>query len=127
MLSQGLLRGDAMKCQIISIVKRTMGFLLCICLAGLFTLLMTWLILELRIDAAAARGAVFGSAYGTSVGPPTDEQYVSWETSTRIDKAWRDEYLQNEASLRSEFDSYSDEQAEQIMGAANTQGYALEK
>jgi len=127
MLGQGLLRGDIMKRQIISIVERTMGFLLCVCLAGLFALLMTWLILELKIDATTARGSVFKSDYGMSVRPPADEQYVSWETRARVDKAWRDEYLQNETSLRSEFDSYGDRQDRQSMNVTASPGYALEK
>jgi len=126
MFSQGLLRGDAMKCQLISIIKRTMGFLLCVCLAGLFALLMTWLILELRIDAATARGSVFESDYSRQAGPPADEQYDSWETRARVDKAWRDEYLQNETSLRSEFDSYGDPQDRQSMDVPDSPGYALE-
>jgi len=116
-----------MKRQIISIVKRTMGFLLCICIAGLFVLLMTWLILELRGESSDAQAVVFGSALSTATSLPADGQYDSWETRVRVDKAWRDEYLQNEMSLEAEFDSYGDEQDQQSMRVADTQGYAAEK
>ena len=127
MFCRGLLRGDAMNCQIISVAKRMMGFLLCICLAGLFVLLMTWLILELRDENPAAQRILFGSAYSTAVRPSMDERSDSWETRARVDKAWRDEYLQNDMSLKSEFDMYGEEQDPQLVHVADARDYAIQK
>jgi len=111
-----------------------MGFLLCICLAGLFALLMTWLILELRIDSTTAQESVFRNAYSAAVSPAMNEQSDSWETRARLDKAWRDEYLENETSLRSEFDWYGefaynpgDEQDRRFIRVADARGYAAQK
>jgi len=123
-----------MDCQIISLVKRTMGFLLCICLAGIFILLMTWLILELRDESPAAQGILFGNAFNTAAVPAMNAQSDSWETRARIDKTWRDEYLQNDASLRVEFDWYGqfayipdDEQDRRLIRVADARGYTAQK
>jgi len=86
-----------MKCQIISIVKRTMGFLLCICLAGLFMLLMTWLILELQNEPQSA-----ANRFGVAASVPMAGQGESWEYWARADEAWRDEFMQNMVSMQDE-------------------------
>jgi hypothetical protein len=70
---------------------------------------------------------MFGSVLNTAVSPPMNEQSDSWETRVRVDKAWRDEYLQNDMSLRAEFDTYGDEQDQQIIHVANAGDHTAEE
>jgi len=102
-----------MKREIISIVKQVMGFLLCICLAGLFMLLMTWLIVELRTEPQAPQGLVSGNAYSMAASLPTAGQYEVRPYRARQDEASRNESLPARSSLQAELDWYDGFEYEQ--------------
>ncbi|MFH1717308.1 MAG: hypothetical protein ABIF19_08165 [Planctomycetota bacterium] len=116
-----------MKRRINSVVKQVMGYLLCICLAGLFMLLMTWLILELRTEPQVPQGVAFGNAYSMAASLPTAGRYEVRQYRARQNEAWRNESLQARASLQAELDWYGgfeyeqpgDEQGLEIRWIAN--------